>query len=365
MFPKESSIGARLFCIATFIIMHAFLVLTGSCTYDFEQFRPKPDGDGGEGGIIAQGGNGGNTGGLGGDGGIAGSGATGGEGGIPATGGLGGIGGSGGVGGDGGIAGEGGLGGTGGDGGFGGDGGTGGIGGAGGDGGTGGIGGQGGDGGQGGSGGGPVCGNDLKENGEICDGTDLAGQTCGTVPGGFTGGTLNCQPNCTAFSTSSCTSPPPTCVAGTTNGTVDNITASGAIETGYLLRQANGNVFYSIVTPTMQNFTGGSLPGQLVLFGRDGIQFDLKNGANPSDPMRYYLVDIATLPTTECGGISIKSQACLTLIAKSFRCQFPPYFEQFGCPAHIDFVEEAGSPDFFFQDTASGFHLLLVDLECP
>ncbi|MCX7779094.1 MAG: lamin tail domain-containing protein [Patescibacteria group bacterium] len=56
----------------------------------------------------------------------------------------------------------------------------------------------------------PVCGNNLKEEKEECDKTDLAGQTCMTL--GFVSGTLSCNNNCT-FNTSQCTSggsyPPP------------------------------------------------------------------------------------------------------------------------------------------------------------
>ena len=48
-----------------------------------------------------------------------------------------------------------------------------------------------------------VCGNGIKEAGEQCDGTDLAGQTC--VGLGYVGGTLSCNTNCT-FNTSACTS---------------------------------------------------------------------------------------------------------------------------------------------------------------
>ncbi len=51
---------------------------------------------------------------------------------------------------------------------------------------------------------GPVCGNDLVESGEVCDGTDLGGQTC--VSQGFTGGTLACNSTCSAFVTTGCTS---------------------------------------------------------------------------------------------------------------------------------------------------------------
>jgi subtilisin-like proprotein convertase family protein len=49
----------------------------------------------------------------------------------------------------------------------------------------------------------PVCGNNLREGAEVCDGTDLAGQTC--VSQGFTGGTLACNGTCSAFVTTSCT----------------------------------------------------------------------------------------------------------------------------------------------------------------
>lgn len=47
-----------------------------------------------------------------------------------------------------------------------------------------------------------VCGNGLKEGAEICDLSDLASQSCTTQ--GFASGTLTCNPNCTAFVTTSC-----------------------------------------------------------------------------------------------------------------------------------------------------------------
>jgi hypothetical protein len=48
-----------------------------------------------------------------------------------------------------------------------------------------------------------VCGNNIKEEGEECDGTDLGGATCRSL--GFTGGTLSCSASCN-FNTSDCTS---------------------------------------------------------------------------------------------------------------------------------------------------------------
>ena len=48
-----------------------------------------------------------------------------------------------------------------------------------------------------------VCGNNIKEEGEDCDGSDLNGQTC--MSRGFWGGALSCNTNYT-FNTSGCSS---------------------------------------------------------------------------------------------------------------------------------------------------------------
>lgn len=50
---------------------------------------------------------------------------------------------------------------------------------------------------------GPICGNDLIETGETCDGFDLDGHTCFSL--GFEEGTLSCQSDCLDFDTSACT----------------------------------------------------------------------------------------------------------------------------------------------------------------
>jgi hypothetical protein len=48
-----------------------------------------------------------------------------------------------------------------------------------------------------------VCGDNIAEGTEVCDGTDLAGEDC--VSQGFTGGTLTCLEDCSGFDKSSCT----------------------------------------------------------------------------------------------------------------------------------------------------------------
>ncbi|MCD6497298.1 MAG: hypothetical protein J7M25_03235 [Deltaproteobacteria bacterium] len=52
----------------------------------------------------------------------------------------------------------------------------------------------------------PVCGNDTKEATELCDGTDLGDQTC--VTQGFIEGTLACKDDCSGFDTQSCSGTP-------------------------------------------------------------------------------------------------------------------------------------------------------------
>ncbi|HEY7617840.1 MAG TPA: hypothetical protein VH744_13625, partial [Terriglobales bacterium] len=49
-----------------------------------------------------------------------------------------------------------------------------------------------------------VCGNGVKETipAEVCDGADLAGETCQTQ--GFDSGALACAPGCAAFDTNAC-----------------------------------------------------------------------------------------------------------------------------------------------------------------
>ncbi len=54
------------------------------------------------------------------------------------------------------------------------------------------------------------CGNEQVEGTEQCDGDQLGGNTCLTVPGDFTGGTLGCAANC-VFDTSGCTSTQTNC----------------------------------------------------------------------------------------------------------------------------------------------------------
>ena len=48
-----------------------------------------------------------------------------------------------------------------------------------------------------------TCGNNVAECGEVCDGTDLGGESCSSQ--GCLGGTLACNPSCDGYDISSCT----------------------------------------------------------------------------------------------------------------------------------------------------------------
>jgi hypothetical protein len=63
-----------------------------------------------------------------------------------------------------------------------------------------------------------VCGNNIREGTEVCDGSALNGQSCTTQ--GYVGGALTCNNTCSGLITSSCFNNTPlsaTC-AGTKNG---------------------------------------------------------------------------------------------------------------------------------------------------
>lgn len=75
------------------------------------------------------------------------------------------------------------------------------------------------------------CGNGIRDAPEVCDGDDLAGETCESR--GFDSGTLRCLANCTGFDTSECNEAGPACdlPALTQNGVLDfnaeTVTISG------------------------------------------------------------------------------------------------------------------------------------------
>ncbi len=112
----------------------------------------------------------------------------------------------------------------------------------------------------------PVCGNNLREVPEVCDGSDLAGQTC--VSQGFTGGTLSCNAGCTAFVTTACTNtctPPaaPTGVTATTISTSQiNLSwsaSAGATSYNVLRSGTSGGPYTLVGTSATTSFSNTGL----------------------------------------------------------------------------------------------------------
>lgn len=116
---------------------------------------------------------------------------------------------------------------------------------------------------SGGSGG--NCGNGTIQAGEQCDGVNLNSQSCTTIPGGFTGGTLSCNSNCT-FNTSACTSPPGSPPSFVTFSSATG-TGSGALSANWSISNfdvAGPNEIKGwttdpgITTPALFDSTGGT-----------------------------------------------------------------------------------------------------------
>jgi len=54
----------------------------------------------------------------------------------------------------------------------------------------------------------PICGDNLAEGSEVCDGSDLRGESCTSL--GYESGTLACLGDCSAYNTALCDGEPPT-----------------------------------------------------------------------------------------------------------------------------------------------------------
>ncbi|MFH2010030.1 MAG: Ig-like domain-containing protein [bacterium] len=128
------------------------------------------------------------------------------------------------------------------------------------------------------------CGNDTQEETEDCDGLDLDGNTCSSVPGGFTGGTLACTTLC-AFDTSGCTN---VATSDQIQAVIDAVDASG-------LALEIGGAWVTYVKPAVGNEDAG---------------FFLQ--AEQLGPALYVAVDPATLTPVPAVG----DEVSLTVVTK-------------------------------------------------
>lgn len=98
-----------------------------------------------------------------------------------------------------------------------------------------------------------VCGNNTVEEGEECDGSNLAGQDCKSL--GYDGGILSCYPDCT-FDTSGCTAAPPPAGGGwAPRPTVTKVVLEGkAYPLSSITVLQDGKVITTIKADSLANF---------------------------------------------------------------------------------------------------------------
>lgn len=232
--------------------------------------------------------------------------------------------------------------------------------------------GNGGESGEGGSAGTNQAGNSgsggmAGSSGNAGSGGSLAGTGGSQSGGGGSGGNppscgdgdCNGTETCSTCSEDCGVCLPAPCTAGA-SGTVDQITASGAIKTALFIHFQDSPDFFSVETPTMTNLNGKIMPAQLVLLGQEGLQFDLKNGVNPVSKVWY---QVSEFPSPQCDGLSLTSQTCLATVTKAFRCQHAPYNEGNGCPPAVTFTEQAATN--FYTSSKPGYQMVLINLSCP
>jgi len=75
-----------------------------------------------------------------------------------------------------------------------------------------------------------ICGNNLKEYGEVCDGSDLNSQTCESR--GYNSGTLSCSNDCLSFDTEDCSSSSSS--GGSSTSEITFILNKEQLENGYV-----------------------------------------------------------------------------------------------------------------------------------
>ncbi|MDY0003059.1 MAG: Ig-like domain-containing protein [Polyangia bacterium] len=152
-----------------------------------------------------------------------------------------------------------------------------------------------------------VCGNGLVEGAEVCDQANLNGQSCTTVPGSFTGGTLSCTNACT-FDTSQCTTGQEEC-------------GNGELETG---ESCDGSDLGTATCQTVGNYVGGTL-------GCTGTcTFDTSQCEPPAS------CGNGSIDTGEdCDGSNLNDQDCTTIgggySGGTLSCKSDCTFEESAC----------------------------------
>jgi cysteine-rich repeat protein len=146
------------------------------------------------------------------------------------------------------------------------------------------------------------CGNGVVEEGEVCDGTNLAGQTCENV-GDFTGGTLGCSADCRELVLDECQTP----------------CGNAAIDEG---ETCDGTNFAGATCDAIEGYQGGTLAcaedcSELVI-----------TGCIPND-CGNTVIDMGET----CDGENLASHTCVTagFVGGFLVCDETCQLDTFGC----------------------------------
>ncbi len=162
-----------------------------------------------------------------------------------------------------------------------------------------------------------VCGNGVVEHGEECDGTDLAGATCGSL--GFTGGVLTCSEQC-QLNTSMCMSDGSGTNSSTNSGNSSTgaVCGNGVVEQG---EECDGTVFGGATCESLGFAGGGHLDctAQCTVDTSGCFGTTCGNGHLDSGE--------------ECDGTSLGGESCESLgyIGGILRCRDSCTFDESSC----------------------------------
>jgi len=125
-----------------------------------------------------------------------------------------------------------------------------------------------------------MCGNGLLNGSEVCDGSNLNGQTC--VSRGYAGGTLACNSSCTGFNTAGCYTTTQSCGNGLVEGTEvcdgSNLNGQTCVSRGYAGGTLSCNsTCTGFVTTGCSNSTGETICN-------DGLDNDGDGQIDAQDP---------------------------------------------------------------------------------
>jgi cysteine-rich repeat protein len=228
-----------------------------------------------------------------------------------------------------------------------------------------------------------VCGNNVQEVGEICDGSDLVGESCLTQ--GFGGGTLACAGDCLSFDVSSCTQcstnadcndgvscTSDICTAGVCSNTANNAACDDGLfcngaETCDVVNDCQlgaqqctaggescneGTDSCDICTLTNAEWIPtGTIQNQLVTLRVEGVNCDAEQinfvawendlFPNPDDP-----VALNPGPAVFSGGVATTS-----------------WNAEWQCDGDIGGVCIAGNPEYFFEATLNSASGIIISSE--